>query len=62
MANTTKGLITLAIVAFILAVISVIIQRSIMGVSAEGFSRASSNLALIALAIGMCWKPAGTPA
>jgi hypothetical protein len=32
-----------------------------MGVSAEGFSRASSNLALIAVAIGVWWDKEKEP-
>ncbi len=45
------GLMGLAAVAFVVAVVEVLITGSLMGVSAEGFSRASTNLALLAIAL-----------
>lgn len=47
-------LIGLSVLAFILAVVVEFIPGNIMGVGPEGFSRASSNLALIAIAIAVC--------
>jgi len=55
------GLIGLAAVAFVVAVIEVVITGPLMGVSAEGFSRASTNLALLGIAISL-WCKASTPA
>jgi hypothetical protein len=55
MQNVINGLIGLAIIAFLLAVVTVLAQGSmIMGIQAESFSRASTNLALIAIAISVC--------
>ncbi len=45
------GLMGLAAVAFVVAVVEVLITGSLMGVSPEGFSRASTNLALLAIAL-----------
>ncbi len=53
MAYIIKGLIVLAVVAFVLAVLGTgwgLVPRA--GVSPEGYSRACSNLALIAIADG----------
>jgi len=47
-------LIGLSIIAFLLAIISNLLTGNIMGVSPEGFSRASNNLALIAIALAVC--------
>lgn len=50
-----NGLIGLAIIAFLLAVITVLYQGLIiMGLQAESFSRACTNLALIAIVISVC--------
>ncbi len=52
------GLMGLAAVAFVVAVFAVYIPHgSLMGVSAEGFSRASTNLALLAIAL-LLWRKA----
>jgi hypothetical protein len=57
MENVIKGLIGLAALAFLLAVISsVFFAGSILGTYSEGYSRASSNLALIAIALSVGWK------
>jgi len=45
------GLMGLAAVAFVVAVVEVLITGSLMGVPAEGFSRASTNLALLGIAL-----------
>lgn len=52
-------LIGLAVLAFVLAVISAFFHVSMLGVSAEGLSRACSNLALIAIAVHLVWKERG---
>jgi len=44
------ALIALAALGFVLAVVGVLLG-SLLGVSPEGFSRASTNLALIAIAL-----------
>ncbi len=54
------GLIGLAAVAFVVAVVEVVITGTLMGVSAEGFSRASTNLALLGIAL-LLWCKASTP-
>jgi len=55
------GLIGLAAVAFVVAVVvAVVITGTLMGVSAEGFSRASTNLALLGIAL-LLWCKASTP-
>ncbi len=56
MANATKGLIVLAGVAFVLAVITAF-TGPIGGVLfAEGASRACTNLALLAVAVAVGWN------
>ena len=62
MANVTKGLIVLAGLGFVFAVIGVYVNNPILGVTAEGFSRACTNLALIAIALSLTFKEkASTP-
>jgi hypothetical protein len=57
MENVIKGLIGLAVLAFLLAVIgSVFFAGSFLGTQSEGYSRACSNLALIAIALSVGWK------
>ena len=51
MDNVPKVLIGLAALAFVLAVISSLTGRAIMTTPAEALSRASNNLALIAIAL-----------
>ena len=48
-------LIALAALAFVLAVLSNL-GVNIVGATAEGFSRACSNLALIAIALGIWFR------
>lgn len=57
MSNALKGLIALSGLAFLLAVVASLLTGPIMGVPAEGFSRACSNLALITIALGISWTP-----
>jgi len=47
-------LIGLSAVAFLLAVISVLVTGSMMGITPEGFSRACTNLALMGIALSVC--------
>ena len=46
-----KGLTALAILAFLLAVVTKCITGPILAIHAAGFSRACSNLALLAIAL-----------
>jgi hypothetical protein len=56
MSTMSKLLIGLAGLAFLLAVF-VALLWPIFGVPAEAFSRASNNLALLAIALAVCCKP-----
>ena len=56
MRNIALALIVLAAVGLISAVISVMMGSSILGISAEEFSRICSNLALIAIALAVWFK------
>ena len=51
MRNLACTLLMLSAVAFVLAVIFALLGRPFMGVAAEGFSRACTNLTLIAIAL-----------
>jgi len=51
MANVAKALVALSALAFLIAVVNSAITGPIMQIPAESFSRASSNLALLAIAI-----------
>jgi formate hydrogenlyase subunit 3/multisubunit Na+/H+ antiporter MnhD subunit len=53
MRNLVIALIILAGAGFLFAVIGTLSVGPIMGVSPEGFSRGSSNLALIAIALSL---------
>lgn len=56
MSGIAKLLIIASVVGFVLAVVAAYAGK-IVGVSAEGFSRACTNLALVAIALGVSWKP-----
>ena len=56
MSTVSKVLIGLAGLAFLLAVFVAFLVWPIFGVSAESYSRASNNLALIAIALAVCAK------
>ena len=60
MNNFVIGLIGLAVVAFALSVVATLGAQALMGTSAEGFSRASNNLSLIAIAVWLAFKPDST--
>ncbi len=56
MSNAPKALISLAGVAFLLAVVGSFMGTTIMGLGPEGYSRACTNLALLAVGVAMSWK------
>ena len=56
MQNLVLPLIGLTALAFVLAVVVVLFSGPIMDVSAEGFSRACTNLALLAVAVSLASK------
>jgi hypothetical protein len=56
MKNLSMALIVLAAVSLLLAIICAIANLGPMGVSAEGFSRGSGNLALLAIALLLASK------
>ena len=55
MSMVLKVLIVLAGLGFVLAVFTVL-AWPVFGITAESFSRASNNLALIAIALAVCSK------
>jgi len=56
MRNIAKGLIGLAAAAFVLAVVDSAITGPIMLIPAESFSRASTNLALLAIGLLLAFR------
>ena len=56
MSYILKVLIALSCLAFIIAVLGSLFNLSFFSTGPEGFSRACSNLALIAIALGVCFK------
>ena len=58
MAGINKGLIILAAISLVLAIIGTF-QGSIAGIPPEGFSRASTNFALLAIGTSMIFKENG---
>jgi hypothetical protein len=59
MRTVAKVCVALAALAFVLAVVTSFTGR-LVGVHPEGFSRACSNLALLALALVVCFEPRAT--
>ena len=55
MQNVLIGLVGLSGLSFVLAAVVNLMDAPIAGVTAEGFSRACSNLALIAIALAVCF-------
>jgi hypothetical protein len=51
MKNIAMGLVVLSVLGFLLAVAAVLVTGPIAGIGAEAFSRASANLALIAIGL-----------
>ena len=58
MPGIAKLLVLLAVITFVLAVVGAW-TGTIMGIGAEAFSRACTNLALLAIAIVMVFKEEG---
>ena len=56
MRSFTRVLVVLSALGFVLAVITSLTCSGILGVGPEGFSRACSNLALVAIALELAWK------
>ena len=56
MRNVALALIVLAAVGLFSAIISVMVGSTILGITAEEFSRICSNLALIAIALAVWFK------
>lgn len=56
MDNVAKGLVALAVLSFIAAVLAGLMGGALMGFPAESFSRACTNLALVAVAVMMMGK------
>ena len=56
MSNAPKALVSLAALAFVLAAVGALMGQTIMGMGPEGFSRACSNLALLAMGVSLAWK------
>ena len=62
MRSLANALIWTSMLTFVIAAILVIFGKESLGfinTGGEGFSRASSNLALIAIALGVWFKPGG---
>ena len=60
MGTVVKALTGLAALAFVLAVVVNMTQAPILA-TAEGLSRASNNLALLAIALVLCFRNGRTP-
>jgi len=56
MTNLSKALVILAAVAFILAVVGSKFVGNILGTPPEAYSRACTNLALLAVGVSLAWK------
>ena len=57
MLNIIKALIGLSILAFVIAVLGSVFSFDLLGVDPEGYSRACNNIALIAIALVLVFKP-----
>lgn len=58
MENLPKLFIMAALLAFLLAIVTVFTGPIMASLPAEAFSRACSNLALLAIGIALAWHPA----
>jgi len=58
MQNIARGLILIAFLAFVAAVIGTVFGAAVLGGFAppEAFSRASTNLALVGIGVALCFK------
>ncbi len=61
MSNLITGLIVLSVIAFVLAVVASLFLGTMMGITPEAFSRASANLALIAIALAVTSRRSAIP-
>ena len=59
MPGLVKPLVYLALITFVVAVVGSF-TGSMMGIGAEAFSRACTNLALLAIAISVAFKEEGS--
>jgi len=59
MMTLAKALTGLSGVAFVLAIVTNFTGSFLT--TAEGYSRAAANLALLALALALCWREDGRP-
>jgi len=53
-----KALITLSVIAFLIAALGSVFNFDLLNVSPEGYSRACNNILLIAIALKVCLKAA----
>ena len=60
MSGIAKTFVLLSFVAFVIAVLGGFAMGSILGVGAEAYSRACTNLALMAMALVMVFKEEGS--
>jgi hypothetical protein len=56
MCKIITGLIVLAALAFVMAVLEGLFNFNVLGIPPGSFSRACNNLALIAIALAVCCK------
>jgi hypothetical protein len=56
MPNIIKSLIGLSVLAFVIAVLGSVFRFDLLGVDPEGYSRACSNIALVAIALALVFK------
>ena len=56
MSHVPKALVALAGLAFVLAAVGAFMGQTIMGMGPEGFSRACTNLALLAMGVSLAWN------
>ena len=56
MSHVPKALVALAGLAFVLAAVGSFMGQTIMGMGPEGFSRACTNLALLAMGVSLAWN------
>ena len=56
MSGIAKLFVLLALIAFVLAIVGSVWTGAILGIGAEAYSRACTNLALMALAIVMVFE------
>ena len=57
MLNIIKALIALSILAFMIATLGSVFNFDLLGVDPEGYSRACSNIALVAISLALVFKP-----